>query len=427
MGLRNLHIDQVSALVPDSPSQAFTPSQANSVRWVLFFTRFLEQAGYSMFIPCIPTFAKHFGVSPFQMGLVVSLYPLMQFFFNPILGGLSDRWGRRPVLLVCGAGLLLCNATFSVCTDLTVFAIIRALGGVFAVMGTVASSSISDVVSPAERTKGMAFIGAGVSCGFLAGPPLGAFLDSLGHGFPAMGAAVMAAMYLLLLFFRFPETLPPSESRMEVAREPFLSSLAKGGRLVLRSRFLVVCMIMMLAYGMAAVIWEASLGYYIRGEYHAGNERLYGFMLCFAGFVAAVVQLYLLQKMKVYVREVRLIQWAMLGELIGLAVFCVFVDLVLLFAALVLIAAAYAIVSPTTMALISLHSPKRSRGFVMGVASSMSFASKIVAIPLSTALFEVRTLMPFWVATGFAVVALALAMWVAAIQLRRPDREGKAA
>lgn len=148
---------------------------------VLFLTVFLYLVGFGVIIPILPVLSRDFGASAFEVGLLMSLYSLMQFLFAPFWGRLSDRYGRRPILVGCLLGEGFTYLLFAFSHDLMWLFLARGLAGFFGASISTASASISDVTGPKERSKGMALIGAAFGLGFIVGPALGGGITHLGE------------------------------------------------------------------------------------------------------------------------------------------------------------------------------------------------------------------------------------------------------
>ena len=147
---------------------------------VILLTVFIDLVGFGIVIPLAPIYAESFGASGLMIGAIMAAYSLMQFVFSPILGRLSDRIGRRPVLLLSTFGATLSYAAFAVGSGmdagsgaLWILLLSRAFGGAFGANITVAQAAIADVTEPEKRTKRMGLVGLAFGLGFIFGPFLG--------------------------------------------------------------------------------------------------------------------------------------------------------------------------------------------------------------------------------------------------------------
>src|SRR5579883_3333745 len=157
--------------------------------YLMALTILIDFTGFGLVLPWMPFWAERLGANAVTVGLLVTIYSLAQFIFTPVLGSLSDRYGRKPIiftsLLIEAVSLALSGLAWS----LPVLAVARFIGGVGASNIGSAQAVISDVTSPEERARGMGIIGACIGLGFVLGPALGGVLSPLGPGFIFLTAA----------------------------------------------------------------------------------------------------------------------------------------------------------------------------------------------------------------------------------------------
>ncbi|MBK9649368.1 MAG: MFS transporter, partial [Deltaproteobacteria bacterium] len=177
---------------------------------VIFLTVLVDLIGFGLVIPLLTFYSEAFGASAMQVTLLMASYSVAQFFFAPVWGALSDRWGRRPVLLLSiGAGTLML-AGFAASWELWMLFMFRTLHGVFAANISVAQAYIADVTTPENRAKGMGMLGAAFGLGFTIGPWLGGELSVFGLAAPIWAAAALSAINFVLALALLPE--PPAKA-----------------------------------------------------------------------------------------------------------------------------------------------------------------------------------------------------------------------
>jgi len=174
---------------------------------LMLFTVFLDLLGIGLIFPIGPFYASAFGASAFDVGLLFTMFSVAQFLTIPILGALSDRYGRRPVLLIGIAGEVVGYIVFGVATSLTMLYLSRLIAGASSGNIGAAQAYIADISTPRERTHSFGLLGAAVSVGFLFGPALGGFLGAYDLRLPAYAAAVLVAINWITVFVWLPEAL----------------------------------------------------------------------------------------------------------------------------------------------------------------------------------------------------------------------------
>ncbi len=193
---------------------------------VIFLTVFIDLVGFGVVLPLLPLYSEQFGAKGWQIGLIMAAYSAMQFLFAPVWGRLSDRIGRRPVLLVSTAGAAVSYAIFGLgsgiteaTTALAVILLSRMLAGVCGANITVAQACIADVTPPEERSKKMGLIGMAFGLGFIFGPAIGGIAIKLfGMAGPGWVAAGLCAANFLLALVILPETRPVTGVTRHTAR-----------------------------------------------------------------------------------------------------------------------------------------------------------------------------------------------------------------
>lgn len=194
----------------DPSARGDTSTRGRTTLGVVFATILIDFIGFSVLFPVLPLFAERLGATPFQVGLIVTLYALAQLVFLPVWGWISDRIGRRPVLLVSLLGttgsFLLLAATESI----EGIYLARGLAGLFAASIGTAQAVVTDVTAPSERAGGMGIIGAAFGAGMVVGPMLGGMLAVLDVKAPFYAIAILAGANFLLALRALPESRPPS-------------------------------------------------------------------------------------------------------------------------------------------------------------------------------------------------------------------------
>ncbi len=175
---------------------------------LILFTIFLDLLGIGLLFPIGPFYASSFGATAFDVGLLFTSFSVAQFLTIPILGALSDRYGRRPVLLICIAGEALGYILFGTASSLTMLYVSRLVAGASSGNIGAAQAYMADITTPRERTRGFGLLGTAVSVGFLFGPIMGGFLGQFDLRLPAFVAAGLVVVNWVSALVWLPESLP---------------------------------------------------------------------------------------------------------------------------------------------------------------------------------------------------------------------------
>jgi DHA1 family multidrug resistance protein-like MFS transporter len=258
----------------------------NKNLWILFFTMIVVMLGFGMIIPIMPFYIKSFGASGSALGTLMAIYGLLQFLFAPFWGSLSDRYGRKPILMLGVLGNALSQLLFGLSTELWMLFAARSLAGILssATLPT-AMAYISDSTTPENRSSGMGMIGAAMGIGMVLGPGLGGVLAARSLATPFFLASALSMIALVLINFFLPETHRALEKDKK-ARMPGLqlSSLWAA----LRSP-VGILFFMSFLFAFALANFESIFGLYASDQYNYTPQQVGG-ILTVIGLISALMQ-----------------------------------------------------------------------------------------------------------------------------------------
>lgn len=345
----------------------------------LFLIVVVDLIGFGIIIPLLPFYGEHFQADPATVGLLMATYSLTQFASAPFWGRLSDRIGRRPVLLSSMAGAVVAYLWLGLADELWMLFAARALGGLMAGNIAAAFAYAADISTKEDRAKAMGIVGAAFGIGFVLGPAIGGILagaDPLSADYrsPSFAAAGLSALALILGFFRLPESLS-TEIRAEMAAMPrrdrwanFMEALKNPaiGRLMLVG-FLATFVFAALETVFAMWSWR-TLGW--------GPEQN-GWVFAYVGLISAIVQGGLISRLSKRFGEAVLLRQGALALAAGICAIPFSQNAWQLLAVLAVASYGFSVINPALNSLISLAVPEREQGGVMGVNRSVMTLSRI--------------------------------------------------
>ncbi len=374
---------------------------------VLFVTIFLDLVGFGIVIPILPLYADELGASGFMIGLITASFAFMQFFFAPFWGNLSDRIGRRPVLLISIAVIGVSYLIFAQANTLFILLLSRMLAGIGAANISTANAFISDITPPEKRSKNFGLVGAAFGLGFIFGPPLGGLLKDH-FGIEAVGyvSAGLAAINFLMAYLLLPESLQEKNRENSLIPNPFAEFKHMLPRKAIMS-FLVSNFIFLSAFSMmhitASLLWQ---------EKYNLSESEIGYVFAFIGIAVAVVQGTLIGSFNKWFGEKKLFisgSFLMAVGLIAMPFVPVELFIPLELVALLIIAVGNGFFTPTVSSLISQQAGKKEQGKVLGLLQSVGSLSRVVGPILGGALYGIHLALPYIVASGMMLGVVLLA------------------
>jgi DHA1 family tetracycline resistance protein-like MFS transporter len=255
---------------------------------VIFITVFIDLIGFGIVIPVLPYYAEgtHFGATPREVGLLFASYSVMQLIFSPVLGRLSDKYGRRPILIISLLGTALGFLILGFATTLLMLFIGRIIDGISGGNISTAQAYIADVTTKENRAKGMGLIGAAFGLGFVFGPAIGGILSRWGINIPFLFAGGLAFANVILLYFTLPETVTRDHpARVSAASGRGWKQLIEALRQPQMAFVLAIYFLSIVAFSIMTTVF--SLFMMFRLGYDAWHS---GWIFAFVGIVSALVQ-----------------------------------------------------------------------------------------------------------------------------------------
>jgi MFS transporter, DHA1 family, tetracycline resistance protein len=373
---------------------------------VLFLTVFIDLLGFGIVIPFLPMFAERMHVGALGIGLVLSIYSLMQFLCAPVLGRISDHVGRRPIIMLGLLGSAVGYLIYGFAASFAWLLFSRAIHGACAATVSTAQAYVADTTDESNRAHGMGMIGAAFGLGFVLGPGIGGLLGHASLRTPVFFAAALTFANLIFAAMRLPESHQPDpNTRLELAdlAQPIITL----PRHLLGHRQTGLFTVAFLAT-FAIAAFEATFAIMVPVIYGYGPSGVGG-LLAYAGLMQALVQGYLLGKVVKRIGELTLIRAGMIALAIGLAPMASLSSRALFFVALALVAIGYGFASPSIASLISKRTESRLQGEVLGINQSAQSLARIFG-PIAAGL-AYETMGPTAAYVGGGLVALcALAM-----------------
>lgn len=360
----------------------------------IIFVVFIDLLGFSLILPLLPYYAEKYGATEFVTGLLVASYALMQLIGAPLLGRLSDRYGRRPILLasVLGTfvgflllgfadpiGSALAKAFDPQAANLFVLGILflsRMVDGLTGGNLSVAQAYISDVTDAQSRSKGLGMIGAAFGLGFIIGPASGGLLSQWGYAVPAFVASVLSFSNLMLIFFWLPESLTAEKRAQMTEKRP---AITLGALLAaLRRPFTGSLLTTRFFFGLAFAIFQTIFSLYALNKFNL-QVRDTGLILTYVGVLSVFVQGFLIGRLTQRFQEDKLILFSGVLMTISLVGWALTPSVLWLLVVLTPTAIAGGILNTLLSSTLTKAVQPQEIGGILGFSASIESSTRILA------------------------------------------------
>ncbi|HTB84201.1 MAG TPA: MFS transporter [Candidatus Sulfotelmatobacter sp.] len=401
---------------------------------IVFLTVFMDLIGFGIVVPLTPLFSRDFGANAWMLGAILSAYSAMQFFFSPVWGKLSDRHGRRPIMLISLAGSAISYVIFALASGLpnhsaALWLLLgaRAFGGACGGNITVAQAYIADITPPENRSKRMGLIGMAFGLGFIFGPAIsGLMLKYFGITAPGWAAAGICALNFILALAMLPESRKPDSS--PVANRP---RLAQWQHTLAQPKIGVLILVFFLAT-FAFSCFEVTLAWLVNDNFHlnysrenAGSATTIVSLFVFCGLIGATIQGGMIGRFVKIFGEPKLIAISLVltgisllllpfmkgqGQLHWLAVLKLAdIPWLKMLGALALLAFASSLTRAPLFGLLSNLTSANEQGATLGVAQSAGSLARIFGPIFASSLYLTHAPLPYLICGGIAILAGLLA------------------
>ncbi|MGI8890954.1 MAG: MFS transporter [Chthoniobacterales bacterium] len=385
--------------------------------FIIFLTVFIDMVGFGIVIPVLPLYAEHFHATPLEIGWLTGIYSGMQIIFTPLLGRLSDRVGRRPVLIVSLLGTALGFMLMGWATSLTLLFVARIIDGASGGNISTAQAYIADVSTPENRSRSMGIIGAAFGLGFTFGPMIGGIMSRISYGAPFYFAAGLAALNVVLLYFILPESLSAEERSRPQERKRLADVFQHGdsrmfGTIVATYFFNITGFAIMTT--LFALYTEKHFGF---------DARKTGYVFGFIGIIAVIVQGGLIGRLVKMFGETALARTGLLMLAVALALLPFASTVAMLLAVCAALALANGLINPTLNGLASQMIDRSWQGRAMGLMQSAGSAGRLIGPLLGgwLLMFDLGKPLTLYARTPFFVsAAILLVAFVLALSVRKP-------
>ena len=339
---------------------------------------FIDILGFSILIPIMPYFVLHFGASDIVVGLLFSTFAACQFIAGPVWGNVSDRVGRKKVLIVSQVGATIGWTMLAFANNLGLVFLARIIEGISGGNISVTNAYVADLVEPKDRARAFAYVGAAFSAGIVFGPALGGLLlPRYGYPAPFLMAAALQVVTLLLTVFMLPESTSEKTRDQVATFRHILTSLT--------DRTVAPLLLQLWAFSLSLYAWFGVVTLLLKEGIGFGPSQTSYF---FAGFgvVSVLIQVFAVGKLSEGVGDRRASNVGIASLLLGFLLVPFVHNLASVIPVMIFFGFGMAVARPNLLALLSDRAPENQRGAILGVSSSLDNISGVLMPPVSTGL-----------------------------------------
>lgn len=349
----------------------------NKLLFSIFLVVFIDLLGFSLILPLLPYYASSFGADSSVIGLLVASYAAAQLFSSPILGRLSDRIGRRPVLLISIAGNVLGFILLALAQSLWMLFLARIVAGFTGGNISVAQAYIADVTDEKNRSRGLGLIGAAFGLGFIIGPAVGGILSQWGYALPAFVAAALSFVNLILVLAWLPESLTAERKALLAVKEktPFTFKALTGA---LRRPLVGPLLHTRFIFGLAFSGFQAIFTLYALQRFNLGSTQT-GYILAYVGLLSTITQGGLIRILTARFNDRQLLLGSAAAMAVGLLGWAAVNTVWLLLIDLIPIAVAGGVLNTVINSAISKSVEPVEVGGTLGLASSLESLTRVIS------------------------------------------------
>lgn len=361
-----------------------------SALYILMFNMFIAMSGVGLVIPVMPKYLETFGVAGQALGFIIAAFALAQFIFSPIAGDLSDKLGRKRLIIIGLVIFSVSQLAFGLATHEWMLYVSRAVSGVgaaFLIPPTMAF--VADITTVEERGRGMGLLGASMSLGFMIGPALGGFLAKISLAFPFYIAATVAIISAVVSYFILPDIRNQVSASMEKKKRENLYVQMKKS--IKTPYFIMLIIIFVFSFGLAN--FQATFSLYVDHKYSYTPQDI-AVLLTVGGFIGVIVQTFVVQKLFKRFGELNVILVNLLFAAVSMS-FILFVNSfwLILFVSTIFFTAT-SLIRPAVNTVVSKLAGNE-QGFAAGMNNAYMALGNMIGPALAGIFFDINISSPF--------------------------------
>ena len=343
--------------------------------YVIFLIIFTEVLGFSMVMPLIPFLGLSLGLTPIQIGLIVSVFSFCQLFASPVTGKLSDRFGRKPLLILSQLSTLAGFLLLGFATTAILLVAARLTDGLLGSNMTVSQAYISDVTEPRHRTRVYGYSGGVFGAGLIFGPFIGGVLSRIDYSVPMFFAAAVTLISIVLVVFLLPETITEKPDKLSLGFNDIIP--VNDAKRFVKTPHVRNSLLMFFIYNAGFHLFISNFSLLAETQFHVDADQV-GFYMAWIGILRVVIQTFLIARILRVLKEGSMLRTGIVAMVVSMVTLALSTDYLFVFVPLIFLAYGTGVSRPILISKLTNSVTQKETATVLGVNNSLMSIAQII-------------------------------------------------
>ncbi len=343
--------------------------------YVVFLIIFTEVLGFSIVIPLLPFLGLSIGLTPVQIGLIISVFSFCQLFASPITGKLSDHFGRKPLFILSQVSTFLGFIFLGFATTAVLLILARLIDGLFGSNMTVSQAYISDITEPRHRTRVYGYSSGVFGAGLIFGPVIGGLLSRINYSVPMFFAAAITLVSIALVFLFLPETLAKKTEKISLSFNDVVP--VDDVKRFVKTPKVRNSLLMFFFYNVAFFLFISNLGLFAEAQFHVTADQV-SFYMAWIGILRVILQTVLIASLLRALGEDRLLVTGIFAMVISMVTLTFSAEYLFVFFPLIFLAYGSGVSRPILTSKLTNNVTQRETATILGVNNSLNSSAQII-------------------------------------------------
>jgi DHA1 family tetracycline resistance protein-like MFS transporter len=343
--------------------------------YVIFLIIFTEVLGFSMVLPLIPYLGLSLGLTPIQIGLIISVFSFCQLFASPVTGKLSDRFGRKPLFILSQLSTLAGFLLLGFATTAILLIVSRLIDGLLGSNMTVSQAYISDITEPRHRTRVYGYSSGVFGAGMIFGPFIGGVLSRIDYSFPMFFAAAVTLVSIALVVLFLPETITKKADKLSLGFNDVIP--VNDAKRFMKAPNVRNSLLMFFIYNAAFFLFISNFGLLAEAQFHVGADQV-GFYMAWIGILRVVIQTFLIARILRAMSEGSILRTGIVAMVVSMVTLAFSTDYLFVFVPLIFLAYGAGVGRPILTSKLTNSVTQKETATVLGVNNSLQSIGQII-------------------------------------------------